>query len=72
MKEPEKTYDQKLASLTEKEREVMGYVLKDLNSRQIAEILGISPRTVESHREKCIRKMGATSILGLAKMVWCR
>ena len=42
-------------------------ILENLTSREIAETLGNSTRTIEVHRASIFKKMGATSILDLAK-----
>ncbi len=46
------------ASLTPREREILGMVSAGLSTRQIARRLSISPRTVESHIAKLYRKLG--------------
>ncbi len=47
-----------LASITPREREVMGYLIRGHTNRQIAEILSISIRTVEGHRASIFDKLG--------------
>jgi two-component system response regulator NreC len=47
-----------LESLTPREREVMGYLIRGYTNRQIAEDLFISIRTVESHRASLLGKLG--------------
>jgi len=46
-----------LASITPREREVMGYLIRGHTNRQIAEILSISIRTVEGHRANIFDKL---------------
>jgi DNA-binding NarL/FixJ family response regulator len=53
--------------ITAREREVLTRVAAGLTSKQIAGELGISPRTVETHRESLTRKLGITSVAGLTR-----
>jgi two-component system nitrate/nitrite response regulator NarL len=53
--------------LTAREIEILKLVAKEFNSRQIAEILFISERTVETHRKNILKKTGATNLVGLIK-----
>jgi len=50
-----------LAALTAREREVLDRIAAGFTTRQIAEGLGLSPRTVESHRAAIGAKLGTTS-----------
>jgi FixJ family two-component response regulator len=50
-----------LAALTQREREVLDRIAEGFTTRQIAEGLGLSPRTVESHRAAIGAKLGTTS-----------
>lgn len=50
-----------LAALTPREREVLDRIAEGFTTRQIAEGLGLSPRTVESHRAAIGAKLGTTS-----------
>jgi DNA-binding NarL/FixJ family response regulator len=50
------------AQLTEREREVLIAVARGLPSKQIAARLGISARTVETHRANLMRKLGLRSV----------
>lgn len=54
--------------LTEREREVLGLVVDELTSSQVAERLGLSRRTVEHHREHIMDKLGARSTQHLLLM----
>ncbi|HXT52526.1 MAG TPA: response regulator transcription factor [Thermoanaerobaculia bacterium] len=46
------------ATLTARERQVLQLAAQGLRNREIAERLGISPRTAESHRAKVMSKLG--------------
>jgi two-component system response regulator NreC len=47
-----------LETLTPRELEVMGYIIRGFTNRQIAETLVISARTVEGHRASLFSKLG--------------
>jgi FixJ family two-component response regulator len=55
-------------SLTPREQEVMGLVVKGLMNKQMAWQLGISEITVKVHRANVMRKMGAQSLAELVRM----
>lgn len=59
---------QRLDRLTRREREVMGLVIDGLSSKEIAARLGVSFKTIESHRAKVMRKMQARSVPHLIHM----
>lgn len=50
-----------VAGLTPREREILDRIAEGFTTRQIAEGLGLSPRTVESHRAAIGAKLGTTS-----------
>ena len=54
--------EQRLASLTGREREVLDKILSGLTGKEIARELGVSPRTVEAHRKNLLQKMGMATI----------
>lgn len=62
--EPETPLD----SLTPREQEILKHVAQGKTSKVIAEELGISPRTVESHRESLMRKLDIRSVAGLTRL----
>ena len=49
-------------TLTEREREVVGLVVKGLSTKAIATQLDISTRTVETHRANLMRKLNLKSV----------
>lgn len=55
-------------SLTPREQEVMGLVVKGLMNKQMAWRLGISEITIKVHRANVMRKMGAKSLAELVRM----
>lgn len=45
-------------NLSPREREVMAHLAKGQTAKEIARTLGLSPRTVEMHRARLLRKLG--------------
>jgi FixJ family two-component response regulator len=60
--------DQRLASLTPREREVFSLVVSGLLNKQAAAELGISEVTIQIHRGKIMKKMHASSLADLVRM----
>ncbi len=60
---------QRLAELTEREREVMQLVVEGKPNKLIADALDISVRTVEVHRARVFDKMQVKSAVELANML---
>lgn len=58
----------RLASLTDREREVMTLAVAGAPNKEIARHLDISHRTVEIHKSKIMHKTGATNLLDLARV----
>jgi len=56
-------------SLTDRENEVLKLVIDGETNKSAGEKLGISPRTVELHRGRIIKKFGAKSTMDLIRMV---
>lgn len=59
----------RLESLTPREIEVLVLVAQGKTNRGIAEALGISPRTVETHRERVMAKLRIRTVAGLTRFV---
>jgi DNA-binding NarL/FixJ family response regulator len=59
----------RLESLTARETEVLVHVAEGLTNREIAEKLEISPRTVETHRERLMTKLRIRTVAGLTRFV---
>ena len=60
---------QALASLSPREREVLDQLVRGQYNKNIADHLGITPRTVEFHRANIFEKMGVSSAVELAHQV---
>ena len=52
----------RIAGLTSRERQVVEMVVEGNPNKQIAYVLGIAQRTVESHRATAMRKLGARTL----------
>jgi DNA-binding NarL/FixJ family response regulator len=57
-----------VASLTNREREVLGALARGLLNKEIAAEFGISIRTVEAHRESIMRKLGVRSAAAMTRV----
>ena len=53
--------------LTTREREVLVQIAEGLSNKEIASHLGLGVRTVETHRDRLMRKLGIHSVAGLTK-----
>jgi len=62
---------QRHARLSAREREVMALAVSGLTCKEIAQKLGISPRTIEVHRTHVMHKMGAANLAELVNMAAC-
>ena len=52
-------------SLTLRERQILNLICQGLTNRQIAEQLGVSPKTIDNHRTSLMRKVGVSSVAAL-------
>jgi len=57
--------DERLATLTEREKEVLDQLLAGRTSKETAKVLTISPRTAEVHRRNLLRKLGVGTVKDL-------
>jgi FixJ family two-component response regulator len=58
----------KFALLTPRETEVLGYVVQGYSSKDIADDLGLSKKTVDLHRSHIMAKLEPGSLVNLVKM----
>jgi FixJ family two-component response regulator len=55
-------------SMTKREREVWTLIAEGLHNKEIARCLGISHRTVETHRMRVMKKTGAENLIDLVRI----
>jgi two-component system nitrate/nitrite response regulator NarL len=65
--EPPSSDDPDTSSLSRRELEVLVRIAEGSTNKQIADRLGISVRTVETHRENLMRKLGVQGTAALTK-----
>jgi len=53
--------------LSNREKEVLKMILEEYSSSKIADKIGLSIRTIETHRKHILKKTGAKSTIGLVK-----
>jgi FixJ family two-component response regulator len=58
-----------LESLSAREKEVLDHLLLGEHNRDVAERLGISPRTVEVHKARILAKLGAKNVVDLIRLL---
>ena len=58
---------ERYAQLSEREREVLGLIVAGLTNKEIGRALGLSPRTVETHRANLFAKLEADSLAQLIR-----
>ena len=68
-KQAQRRLTDRIAELTEREREVMRLVVEGLPNKLIADQLSISVRTVEVHRARLFEKMDVRSAVELANLL---
>jgi DNA-binding NarL/FixJ family response regulator len=56
-----------LASLSPREMEVFSYLVNGLRAKDIADLLEISPKTVDTYRAGLMRKLNVHDLVGLVK-----
>jgi DNA-binding NarL/FixJ family response regulator len=56
-----------LTCLSHREREVLQLVVEGKSSAEIADILFLSPNTVDTYRSRLMRKLGVNDLPGLVK-----
>jgi DNA-binding NarL/FixJ family response regulator len=60
-------FDDPLAALSPREVEVFSHLVNGLRAKDIAELLNISPKTVDTYRASLMRKLNVRDLVGLVK-----
>jgi FixJ family two-component response regulator len=60
--------EDRLARLSQREREVLNFVVSGRMNKQIAQSMGIAIKTVKVHRARVMQKMGAISVAALVHL----
>ncbi|MFK8045072.1 MAG: response regulator [Crocinitomicaceae bacterium] len=63
--EERRTKDIKIVALSEREKEVVRVIVKDMTSDEIASHLNLSVHTINSHRKNILSKLGVKNIAGI-------
>jgi FixJ family two-component response regulator len=58
-----------LSRLTQRENEILDMVARGWMTKEIARAMGVSPRTVETHRANLAEKLGTTSVAEMVRLV---
>ena len=56
-----------ISSLSRREREILQLIVEKSTSKQVADVLNISEKTVLTHRQNIMKKLGCHSIIDLVK-----
>jgi len=59
--------DSPLARLSLREREILQLVVEGKSSVEAAKVIGLSPKTVETHRSRLMKKLEVADVVGLIK-----
>jgi FixJ family two-component response regulator len=60
--------NERIDTLSEREREVFGHVIRGRLNKQIADDLGITERTVKCHRQSITTKLGVPSVAEMTRL----
>ncbi len=67
---PDITKDPLLQELSDREIEIIRYVAKGNSNKEIADVLFISPRTVDTHRGNIMRKLDVHNVAGIIRFAF--
>ncbi|RFZ92131.1 DNA-binding response regulator [Mucilaginibacter conchicola] len=72
MKSFKRGQESESSRLTDREIEIIRMIEQDFGNKQIADLLFISERTVETHRKNILRKTNTQTVVGLLKYAYER
>ncbi len=61
-------FEKKKSSISKQEKSILAHLVQGRNSREIAEELTLSVRTVDNHRARMMKKLGVKNAVELVKM----
>jgi len=61
-------FEERLATLTRREHEVLGHLLSGKLNKQIAASLGTVEKTIKVHRSRIMQKMGSPTLVNLVRL----
>ena len=61
-------FERRLARLTPREREVLAMIVEGRHNREVAQVLGISPRTVEVYKARVMDKLDVERLPDLIRL----
>ncbi len=56
-------------TLTSREKQILSLIAKGLINKEVSERLGLSPRTIEVHRQKGLHKLGVQTVSELVRLL---
>ena len=56
-------------TLTAREKQILSLIAKGLINKEVSERLGLSPRTIEVHRQKGLHKLGVQTVSELVRLL---
>jgi FixJ family two-component response regulator len=62
------TEHDRFKTLTPRERDVFEKLITGASNKEVGRRLGISPRTIEIHRARILKKLGVKSVADLVRM----
>lgn len=62
------SFDRKKTKISKQEKSILAHLVQGRNSREIAEELTLSVRTVDNHRARMMKKLGVKNAVELVKM----
>lgn len=67
VKKPKKSLEERNEILSQREKQILGMIVRELTSKEIGDELCLSSRTVEGHRNNIMEKLNIKSTIGLVK-----